>query len=281
MTLLCALVLASATAGTAGDHGALGPETVVVSSGTLSLRALLWRPEGRGPFPGILFNHGSGHATGMAAGRPDQRHPELLGPLFARHGYAFLYLFRRGDGLSVGQGSASGDLMDKELATKGLDARNRLQVRLLETAEMDDALAGLALLRAMHEVDPKRVAVAGVSFGGSLTLLMAERDRALRAAVVFAAAGYSWDRSPELRARLLGAVENTVAPVFLIHAANDYSVAPARALGARMADMHKRVRVEIYPAIGQTPDDGHDFVDLGVATWEQDVFAFLDEHVRR
>jgi dienelactone hydrolase len=281
MTLVCALVLAAATAGTAGDRGVLGPETVVVPSETLRLRALLWRPEGRGPFPGMLFNHGSGHATGMAAGRPDQRHPELLGPLFARHGYVFLYLFRRGDGLSVGQGSASGDLMDNELATKGLDARNQLQLRLLQTDEMNDALAGLAFLRAMHEVDPKRVAVAGVSFGGSLTLLMAERDRALRAAVVFAAAGYSWDRSPELRARLIGAVQNSVAPMFLIHAANDYSVAPARVLGARMAELHRPYRVEIYPAIGRTPDEGHDFVDLGVATWEQDVFAFLDEHVRR
>ena len=100
--------------------------------------------------------------------------------------------------------------------------------------------------RALPDVDPSRVAVAGVSFGGSLTLLLTERERTLRAAVVFAAAGCSWERSPQLRARL-----------------------------------GKPHRVEIYPAVGRTADDGHDFIDLGVMTWEPDVFAFLDEHTRR
>jgi hypothetical protein len=40
-------------------------------------------------------------------------------------------------------------------------------------------------------------------------------------------------------------------------------------------------RTKIYPPVGRTADEGHDFVDLGIATWEPDVFAFLDEHVRR
>ena len=66
-----------------GEVQAAEPDTVLVRSGDLELRALLWRPQGRGPFPAILFNHGSGHATGAdASGRPDQRHPELLGPVF-------------------------------------------------------------------------------------------------------------------------------------------------------------------------------------------------------
>jgi hypothetical protein len=28
-------------------------------------------------------------------------------------------------------------------------------------------------------------------------------------------------------------------------------------------------------------DDGHDFLHLGVSIWEPDVFAFLDENMRR
>jgi len=28
-----------------------------------------------------------------------------------------------------------------------------------------------------------------------------------------------------------------------------------------------------------TPDEGHDFVDLGLPSWEPDVFGFLDEHL--
>jgi hypothetical protein len=36
------------------------PELVVVRNGDASLRALLWRPAGAGPFPAVLLNHGSG-----------------------------------------------------------------------------------------------------------------------------------------------------------------------------------------------------------------------------
>jgi len=30
-------------------------------NGPITLHALLWRPPGRGPFPAILLNHGSGN----------------------------------------------------------------------------------------------------------------------------------------------------------------------------------------------------------------------------
>jgi hypothetical protein len=46
-------------------------------------------------------------------------------------------------------------------------------------------------------------------------------------------------------------------------------------------DRLKTPAVYIYPPIGQTVDDGHDFLHLGVNIWEPDVFAFLDENMRR
>jgi len=33
-------------------------QTVVVPSGNLRLKALLWKPNGPGPFPAVLFCHG-------------------------------------------------------------------------------------------------------------------------------------------------------------------------------------------------------------------------------
>jgi carboxymethylenebutenolidase len=280
--LLLPHALTAALAVGAESQVSVGPDTVVVQSGVLTLRALLWAPPGHGPFPAVLFNHGSGHATGVdLSGRHDQRHPDVLGPVFVKHGYVFLYLFRRGDGLSRGQGVPAGDRMDSAFAAHGQDARNALQLQLLETDEMGDALAGLAFLRTLPEVDPHRIAVVGTSFGGSLTLLLAERDSALRAVVVFSATGYSWDQSPPLRARLTAAAGRVAAPTFFLHAANDYSVASGKALDAERARLGKAHRVRIYPPVGRTADQGHDFVDLGVAVWEPDVFAFLDAHVRR
>src|SRR5271157_1317063 len=172
-------------------------------------------------------------------------------------------------------------LMNIESAAHGQEARNTLQLKLLEGRDMSDALAGLAFLRALPQVDAHDVAVIGHSFGGSLTLLMAEREPSLRAVVIFSGSGYSWGRSPELRARLLTAVEHLGMPVFFIHAANDYSVASGKALDAELQQLGKPHLLKIYPPIGQTPDDGHAFPFLGVKIWEPDVFAFLDMYMRR
>src|SRR5712692_4893538 len=100
--ILAALVLTSALANSANGQVSGGPETVVVHNGSLTLRALLWRPPGRGPFPAVLLNHGSGRSPEeLKRLGPYERQADVLGPVFARHGYVFLYLFRRGGGLSA------------------------------------------------------------------------------------------------------------------------------------------------------------------------------------
>jgi dienelactone hydrolase len=243
---------------------------------------MLWRPQGRGPFPAILLNHGSGRSVKeLERLGPYERNAEKLGPVFARHGYVFLYLFRRGVGPSADQGANAVDLMNSEFATHGQQARNALQLQLLEGREMADAQSALKFLRALPYVDAGDVAAIGHSFGGSLTVLLAEREPNLRAVVVFSGAGYSFDRSSELRARLLAVIDHIAAPVFFIHAENDYSLASGKVLDARRELIGKPHRLKIYPPIGDTADEGHDFLHLGVNIWEPDVFAFLDQNMRR
>jgi dienelactone hydrolase len=211
---------------------------------------------------------------------PYENQAETIGPVFARHGYASLFLFRHGVGPSTAGGKNAVDLMNQEAATHGQSGRNALQLRLLDGREMDDALAGLAYLRELPAVDSQRIALVGHSFGGSLTVLMAAREPALRAAVIFSAAGYSWDRSAELRTRLLEAIRHTSIPFFFLHAANDYSTNPGKAVDAELARLGRPHLLKIYPPVGQTPDEGHDFPLNSVATWEPDVFAFLDPIMR-
>jgi hypothetical protein len=55
-----ALLILTLTAVTTWAQTSGGPETVLIHSGSATLHAMLWRPQGRGPFPGILLNHGSG-----------------------------------------------------------------------------------------------------------------------------------------------------------------------------------------------------------------------------
>ena len=89
-----ALALALPLVARAADKASGGPETVVVQSGALELHALLWRPDGHGPFPAVLFNHGSWPGRDTPSGRrPDSRilaQAAALGPVFAKHGYVFL-----------------------------------------------------------------------------------------------------------------------------------------------------------------------------------------------
>jgi dienelactone hydrolase len=250
------------------------PITVTVESGTLSLRAQLWKPAGAGSHPAVLFNHGSYRNT--QALTPSQA--ATLGSVFARHGYVFLFLFRQGIGLSKGQGTADGELMSRAAETEGGEGRNRVQMQLLEGEEQDEAFAALAYLRTRPFVDANRIVLVGHSFGGSLSLLMAARDSRIRAVVLFGAAAASWGQSPALRTKLLGAVARTEAPVLIIHAGNDYSIVPGQALAAEMQRLRKPHALKIYPPFGTSAAEGHNIVFRSVLTWESDVFAFLRAH---
>ena len=274
--LLIALLASAAGATTALAQSTIAPDTLVVRSGTVELGALLWRPEGRGPFPAILFNHGSGSTL--------ERHaPQAatLGQVFSRHGYVFLYLYRRGTGLSASQGVSVTEQLTRARATDGVEARNALQIRLLENEHLSDATAALSTLRALPEVDARRIALVGHSFGGSLAMLMAERDTTIRAVVSFGGATGSWDQSPPLQARLLDAVRRSRAPIFFAQAENEYSLAAPTVLSAELARLGKPHRMKTYPPVGTTTVEGHDFVFLRVPAWEPDVFPFLAASMKR
>ena len=277
--LAFALLLSSGAFGL--PSATTGPEIVVVRSGNLRLKGFLWKPAGSSPSPAVLFVHGSGstdaaHTSGFTMAEA----AEKLGPVFVRHGYAFLYLCRRGQGLSADQAPFMQDVLQREKTARGDEASKHMQFVLLTTDHLDDELAGLVFLKGIPGVDAHRVAVVGHSFGGQLALLMAEHDSTLRAAVTFGAAAASWEGSSEVRDRMLAAVRSTGVPIMLVHAANDYSTAPGLALAEELAKLGKLHTLKIYPPFGNTSDDGHNIIYNGVAEWEGDVFGFLDMHVQ-
>jgi carboxymethylenebutenolidase len=259
-----------------------GPQTVELPSGEVRLKAFLWKPAGPGPSPAVLFNHGSGGADAAhTAGMPMTEAAERLAPLFLKHGYAFLYLFRRGQGLSADQAPFMRDILQREEDARGKEARQHLQFILLTTEQLDDVMAALSFLKSVPGIDSGRISLAGHSFGGQLTLLAAGNDPTVRAAVAFAAAAYSWDRSPELRDRLITALRKTNAAVMLVQTANDYGTSSSLDLGHELQRLHKPHLVKIYPPVGSTPENGHNLLYEAIPQWESDVFEFLDAHTRR
>jgi dienelactone hydrolase len=220
----------------------------------------------------VLFTPGSGCGH-------DPRN-DALAQKFVARGFLFMLLYRRGHGLSAGEGECAGELMAREQAQRGSDARARLQYRLMTTDHFDDMLAGLASLKELPGIDTARIVIAGHSFGAQLAILIAERDTSVKAVLNFAGAANSWSGSPELRGRLLSAASTSTVPMFIAHAANDFSVEPGQALAAAMERVSRPHELAIYPAIGDSQAEGHAFIYLASDQWEDDVFEFLANHVR-
>src|SRR4030088_993883 len=132
-------------------------ETVTFPSGEITLHGVLYKPEGTGPFPAVIYNHGS------APGMMSKEAFEALGPVFASRGWVFFGPYRRGQGLSASAGPFIGDQIDAARKKGGIRAGAATMVRVLETDHLDDQLAALAWLRTQTFVRPNRIAVAGNS----------------------------------------------------------------------------------------------------------------------
>jgi dienelactone hydrolase len=241
------------------------PEEVVFPSGKQELHGFLWKPEGVGPFPAILWNHGSEKLPGSK--------PHLAG-FYTAHSYVFFVPHRRG------QGRSPGDYIQDLIAQAPPYERARRMVELQED-EVDDVIAGLTYLKSQPFVDPTRIAVSGCSYGGIQTLLIGERDLGVQALVPFAPGAMSWEQNLWLRGRLIHAVDLAKAPVFLIQAQNDYNLAPSQVLSKEANKKHKDFQSKIYPAFGSTHQDGHwRFCSSATDVWGNDVLAFLEARMK-
>ena len=273
LVLIVALMTTSATTAQVLPS----PDTVGIRSGALTLKGLVWRPRGAGPFPAVSYNHGSYETRDSSI----MLESGAIGPVLVRHGYIVLVLFRQGVGLSIGQDSSDGDRMAQARLSGGQHARNETQLELLDGSELAQAQAGVQYLRERTDVDRQRIGLLGHSLGGSLSLLLAARDTSIRVVVSFGGAAGSWEDSPDLRARLVAAVGQTRAAIFFNHAANDYSTASGTALAAEMKRLGRTHLLRIYPALGQSSRDGHNLVYRDPSVWESDVVAFLSQHLAR
>jgi carboxymethylenebutenolidase len=244
------------------------PVEVTFSSGSLVLHGFLYKPEGRGLFPAVLWNHGSERRPGWL--------PEVA-PIFLNQGYVFFIPHRRGHGRSPGEYVM--DLLARANQSGGSSARSRKLVELMDQ-HLEDQMAALAYLKGLPNVDPRRIVVAGCSFGGIQTVLMAEKGLGVRAAVDFAGAAQNWQHAPELRVRMIQAVQHSQMPIFFIQAKNDYDVSPSRDLASAMEESGKPHAIQIFPSFGKSNQDAHEFCIHGAEIWAPQVFSFLTQSMQ-
>src|SRR5882672_10503075 len=101
------------------------PEEVVFHSGKLELHGFLWKPPGPGPFPAILWNHGSEKLPGAL---------DSVAPFFVARGYVFFVPHRRGQGRSPGP-----YIMD-QLKSAGSPAERSARLVALHQLQLGDQL---------------------------------------------------------------------------------------------------------------------------------------------
>ena len=241
------------------------PAEVVFASGKLQLHGFLWKPHGEGPFPSVVWNHGSERRPGM--------HPSLAA-FYTSHNYVFFEPHRRGHGRSPGE------YFEDALAQAPASERGRRRVELHEV-EVEDVVSAVNFLKSQSFVDAQRLAVSGCSFGGIQTLLVGERSLGIKALIPFAAAAKSWESNPALQERLKRAVDREKAPVFLLQAENDFNLAPTHELTKEAKRVRADFQSKVYPAVGKTHQEGHwTFCTEATNLWGDDVLAFLDAHMK-
>jgi pimeloyl-ACP methyl ester carboxylesterase len=295
-------------------------QEVSFSNGAVQLKGVLYKPGGPGPFPVLLFNHGS--APGMLNGQAFER----LGPLFVQHEWAFFAPYRRGQGLSASAGPYVMDVIQEEQTAAIVRAlpvlivlfgvllavvllttrRQRIWVRVcagfivfligtLGVHLVSEHARANATIHAL-ETDQFSDHLAAFEWLRRQSFVMPGRVATMGNSfggviTVFGAqripycaavdaSGGAQTWSPELSARLVSSVRQSQAPIFFFQAENDYSLAPTEVLGKAMRDAGKPSVVKIYPAFGSSAADGHSFAWRGSDFWEVDVFRFLDAQCR-
>jgi len=131
------------------------------------LEVVVARPDGKGPFPTVVFNHGS---TGRGQNRSLYSRtvaPAIAANYFIERGWMALFPQRRGRGKSggvYGEGLApdgSGYSCDMDIAITGFERA------------VEDVDAVVSHLRDRSDVDQKKLVIGGVSRGGILAVAYA------------------------------------------------------------------------------------------------------------
>jgi dienelactone hydrolase len=254
---------APSTPAPAGDNGPTFP------SGDVQLSYALDLPSGAGPFPALVFGHGSGRTT----------KDELAGlaPRLTARGYAVLRYDKRGVGLSGG-------------TYEGVGVANSERVIELLAGDM---AAGAAFLASRPEIDARRIGLLGFSQAGWIVPSAAARGGAWCMALMsgptvsvgeeifYSGLAEGTTTSFEELSRQLAlfggargfdprpVLERVSAPGLWILGAQDRSI-PTRetvAILARLAAAGKPYRWTVHPGAG------HSLAGVDVAA---EVLAYLD-----
>jgi dienelactone hydrolase len=276
------LVLAWTLHAAAQPADAYLTEVVSIPSGGLKLRALLARPNGDGPFPVYIQNHGSMTIEEARRSPWTSIARDSLSDTLARNGYVVLLLARRGYRGSEGIASTY-----TQNETSGGYGRSAEDVMRGAEEETGDVIAALDYLSALPYVDKERAGVGGVSLGGLVSVMAAARDPRFKA-LISMAGGYrqsgrrgvdeAWGPLQDIWEESARRIQ---VPVLILWSKNDTLLERdvGRELEKDLRLAGKRVEMTVYPEFRQ---NGHYLFSRpeGYPLFVPDAVRFLDRHLK-
>lgn len=231
-----------------------------------------FRPQGAGPFPLLVMNHGRSTATRTQ--EPRQRF-EPIARFFIRKGFAVAVPQRLGYGASASAGDPEDSM-----------SCDRPRYQPAGDAAAVQVLAVVAHMRKDADIDASRLVIMGQSLGGFTTVAAAATKPDGLVAAINVAGGHGGN--PELRpgnpcqAFLL---ENTfgvwgktaAAPMLWLYTENDkyFNSKNSRAWFDSFTKAGAKAEFKLMPAFGE---DGHHLLGRGGDLWHPVVDEFLAKH---
>lgn len=265
MRILLSLVLLLLSAGqaVAATPAHMNEQVLMIKVGSgfnaVQLETTLFRPDGDGPFPLVVINHGK------SAGNPAlQERARFLAASreFVRRGYAVALPMRSGFSKSTGSYISGGC---------NFTSNGEMQARWVDGA--------IQWLRQQPYIDRERIVVAGQSHGGLTALALGTRAPAGVRGVINFAGGLKWDEC-NWQNDLLQAVQSyggrSRLPSLWFYGDNDSHFTPAlwKEMSARYTAAGGHARLVAYGSFGS---DAHKLFSssLGVPVWVPQVEKFL------
>ena len=230
-----------------------------------ALQTTLFRPDGPGPFPLLIINHGK--QSGNPKAQPRDRFI-YMAAAFVRRGYAVMVPMRRGFAGSGGRYVEYGC----DLAASG-------------EAQARDVLTAIAYARRQPWIDGGHIVVAGQSYGGLATMALSGRAvPGLRGLLNFAGGLRIEGGDCDWQAGLVAAfarygARGGAVPSLWLYGANDSYFGPA--LAARLLQAYngaeRAASAQLY-AYGPFKRDAHGMLASrdGIQVWQAPVDAFLE-----
>jgi dienelactone hydrolase len=232
----------------------------VDAAGTITLETTVYKPDGPGPFPMIVFNHGKMPGDPRMQARSD---PLPFAREFVRRGYVVVAPNRQGFGQSGGTYEQDGcDVEHNGLGQAG------------------DVAATVEFMSKQSYVDAQHIVVAGTSHGGLATIAYGvEAAPGVRALINFSG-GLRQDACADWQGNLTHAFgaygEKTSVPSLWLYGDND-SIWPAPLVASMYAAYSEHGANAKMVDFGTYKNDAHRLVGDrdGVRVWWPAVEAFL------